>query len=95
MNLWLGDLYSAAVNMLEGDHDHGDTHPDPDEVMEELTLENIRMQVDNVAGLDIVKNAWKQGRDLRIVGWLYHLETGRLEDLGICAGPMGTVGCEA
>lgn len=98
LNTWLANLYTLAVQLLDSGSNQYDNSADADAdqqaAMEELTLENIKMQVQNVASLDMVKDAWKQGRDLRVVGWLYQLETGRLKDLGICVGPLCTVGCE-
>ena len=102
LNTWLGDLYALAVDLLHSDstsspakRESGSSAPAPESEkgLAKLTKANVRMQVENVAGLDMVKDAWRKGRDLRVVGWLYRLETGRLEDLGICAGPLGTVGC--
>lgn len=90
LNTWLSNLYTLAVNLLNS---NSSPPKDADAAMAELTVENVRMQVDTVKQLDIVKNAWKQGKDLRVVGWLHQLENGRLKDLGICAGPTGAVGC--
>ncbi|THH27234.1 hypothetical protein EUX98_g6960 [Antrodiella citrinella] len=84
LNAWLGTLYAAAVKLLQG------TPLSRDDGLAALTLQNVKMQVANVAGLDVVKHAWKEGRDLRIVGWLYVIETGHLQDLGVCIGPNGT-----
>ncbi|TCD66035.1 hypothetical protein EIP91_001891 [Steccherinum ochraceum] len=90
LNNWLSDLYALAVKLIDsGSSDGSDT----DAELSELTIENVKMQVQNVAELDVVKEAWKEGRDLRVVGWLHQLESGRLKDLGICAGPLGEVGC--
>jgi carbonic anhydrase len=41
-------------------------------------------QVSNVCQTTIVENAWEQGQDLTIHGWVYGLETGLLHDLNIC-----------
>lgn len=84
LNAWLGSLYKAAVALFKGK-----PLPSRDEGLEELTRVNVEMQVKNVAQIHAVKDAWKHGRDLRIVGWLYDLEDGLLSDLGICVGPMG------
>ncbi|TCD66031.1 hypothetical protein EIP91_001884 [Steccherinum ochraceum] len=84
LNEWLGSLYATAVQMFQGGR-----RPSREQGLHELTLTNVKMQVGNVAGLDVVKHAWKEGRDLKIVGWLYEVEQGLLKDLGICIGPSG------
>ena len=74
---------ATAVKLVQGKNQ---TH---DEGIAELTRVNVQIQVNNVAGLEVVQHAWKEGRDLEIVGWLYVIETGLLSDLGICVGPGG------
>ena len=84
LNAWLGSLYKTAVRLIGG-------KGLPEELgLEVLTYANVKMQVSQVAELEVVKHAWKQGRDLRIVGWLYEIEYGLLTDYGICIGPMGS-----
>lgn len=99
LNTWLGDLYAHAVKLLHSDaatpkrRDANVTTSAQDEKeIAELTTENVRMQVENLARMDPIKGAWKAGRDLKVVGWVYELETGMLKDLGICAGKSGS-GC--
>ncbi|TCD64416.1 hypothetical protein EIP91_004097 [Steccherinum ochraceum] len=84
LNAWLESLYATAVQMLQGGKP-----PSRDQGLADLTLANVRIQVGNVAGLDVVKHAWKEGRNLTIVGWLYEIEHGLLKDLSICIGPFG------
>ena len=43
---------------------------------------NVKEQVKNVCNTTIVKNAWKQGKELSIHGWIYSIENGILKDLG-------------
>lgn len=83
-NAWLGTLYAAAVQLIQGQATES-----REDGLAALTLQNVKTQVANVAGLDVVKHAWQEGRDLKIVGWLYEIEFGRLRDLGICVGPKG------
>ncbi|HEX8747093.1 MAG TPA: carbonate dehydratase [Pyrinomonadaceae bacterium] len=45
---------------------------------------NVIEQVSNVCQTTIVENAWEQGQDLSVHGWVYGLETGLLHDLNIC-----------
>lgn len=45
---------------------------------------NVKEQVTNVCNTTIVQNAWKQGRELSIHGWIYNIENGILKDLDAC-----------
>lgn len=42
---------------------------------------NVEEQVRNVANSPIVQQAWARGDEVRIYGWIYGLEDGRLHDL--------------
>ena len=42
---------------------------------------NVKEQVINICNTTIVQNAWKQGKDLSIHGWIYSIENGILKDL--------------
>lgn len=42
---------------------------------------NVKEQVTNIRNTTVVKNAWKQGVDLTIHGWIYNIENGILKDL--------------
>jgi carbonic anhydrase len=46
---------------------------------------NIVEQVQNVSNTTIVQNAWRNGVDLSIHGWVYSIENGILKDLDACA----------
>jgi carbonic anhydrase len=45
---------------------------------------NVKEQVTNVCNTAIVRNAWKQGRDLTVHGWIYSIDNGILKDLETC-----------
>lgn len=45
---------------------------------------NVKEQVINVCNTTIVKNAWKQGKELSVHGWIYSLNNGVLKDLDTC-----------
>ncbi len=45
---------------------------------------NVIEQVKNVANTTIVKNAWDNGAELTIHGWVYGIEDGILKDLDTC-----------
>lgn len=42
---------------------------------------NVLEQVANVCGTSIVQNAWNNGAELSVHGWIYSLENGLLQDL--------------
>ena len=49
---------------------------------------NVLEQVVNACQTTVVQDAWARGQELRVHGWIYGLEDGRLRDLGLCAsGP--------
>jgi len=56
--------------------------PEP-EAVQRLIEDNIRQQVMNVVNSKIVGDAWDRGQKLHVHGLLYHLETGRLEDIDL------------
>ena len=45
---------------------------------------NVAEQVANVCDTSIVRNAWAAGAELSVHGWIYGIEDGLLQDLGIC-----------
>lgn len=45
---------------------------------------NVAEQVSNVCSTTIVQNAWKNGQELAVHGWIYGIEDGILKDLDIC-----------
>lgn len=51
---------------------------------------NVMEQVRNVANTSIVKNAWQQGSELSVHGWIYNINNGVLQDLDMCISE----GCE-
>lgn len=49
---------------------------------------NVAAQVDNVCRTQVVRDAWARGQDLKVHGWVYGLDDGRLRDLEVSvAGP--------
>lgn len=44
---------------------------------------NVESQVKNVVQHEIIQKAWARGQNLSVHGWVYHLSTGRVEDLGL------------
>ncbi len=45
---------------------------------------NVKEQVKNVCNTTIVQNAWKNGNELSVHGWIYELKNGQLKDLNCC-----------
>jgi carbonic anhydrase len=45
---------------------------------------NVIEQVANVCHTTIVQNAWKNGQQLAVHGWIYNLSDGILQDLDVC-----------
>ena len=45
---------------------------------------NVAEQVLNVCSTTIVQDAWKNGAELSVHGWIYGLEDGLLKDLDMC-----------
>lgn len=56
---------------------------DETERLNKLCELNVIEQVLNVASTTIVQNAWKQGQELAVHGWIYGLEDGLLRELGL------------
>lgn len=45
--------------------------------------ESVKKQVENIVNTNIIQHAWADRKDVRVHGWVYELETGRLKDLGV------------
>lgn len=52
---------------------------------------NVREQVYNLATTKIVQRAWREGKELKIHGWVYDLETGLINDLGVDMGSQDEI----
>jgi len=44
---------------------------------------NVRLQVEHVTQTTIVQSAWRRGQSLSVHGWIYDMEDGLLNDLGV------------
>lgn len=45
---------------------------------------NVLEQVNNICHTTIVQQAWQAGQDLSVHGWIYGINDGLIQDLGIC-----------
>ena len=78
-------------NWLLHIHDVYDKHRDEIDSLSEdkqkvnrLCELNVMSQVINLCQTEIVENAWKNGHELSIHGWIYNIEDGILNDLDVC-----------
>ncbi|MDA3809136.1 MAG: carbonic anhydrase [Spirochaetaceae bacterium] len=51
--------------------------------LESLSIANVEKQVQNLCESTIVQDAWKNGQELEIHGWFYHVGEGRIMDLNM------------
>lgn len=58
------------------------------EKLDRLCELNVLEQVTNVCNSTIVQNAWKNGANLSVHGWVYGIENGILQDLQTCVSSM-------
>lgn len=65
-------------------HSHQLCGLDDQQQFDRLCELNVVEQVRNVCNTTIVRNAWKNGADLAVHGWIYSIENGILHDLGVC-----------
>lgn len=61
---------------------------EPDAAKDRLCELNVMEQVRNLARTTVVRDAWKKGQDLFLHGFVYGLETGLINDLGIDIGSI-------
>lgn len=69
------DVYAANKDALDGE-------VDPEKRLNLLCEINVRQQVLNICHTSIVQNAWREGRELAVHGWIYAIADGLLKDLG-------------
>lgn len=73
---WLGHV--KDVGRLNADRLDGLPHDERYDLLCEL---NVMAQVTNVCNSMIVQNAWKDGSELTVHGWVYSIKNGILKDL--------------
>jgi carbonic anhydrase len=55
---------------------------------ERLVELNVVEQVSNVCATTIVQDAWDRGQDLTVHGWVYGINDGKLQDMGIAVSAL-------
>jgi len=55
---------------------------------ERLVELNVVEQVSNVCATTIVQDAWDRGQDLSVHGWVYGINDGKLQDMGIAVSAL-------
>lgn len=78
------DVYQKQKAELE-------TITDEKERLNRLCELNVKQQALNVTALPAVQNAWKEGRELTVHGWIYSLEDGLLKQLTDSIGSIEQV----
>ncbi len=63
---------------------HLDVLPDESQRHDRLCQLNVIEQVVNVCQTSVVRNAWERSQPLTIHGWIYSVNDGLLQDLGMC-----------
>jgi carbonic anhydrase len=80
LEIWIEHI--RRIRTANGDE--LETLPDDQQRWRRLCELNVLAQVDNLARLRVVRNAWEKGQRLAIHGWIYDLRDGLLNDLGVC-----------
>ncbi|GAA5949778.1 hypothetical protein JCM3765_007686 [Sporobolomyces pararoseus] len=78
---WIAPIKSIASNQISSTTSAKD--PLDNLSLAELTDSHVKSTVENVANSEIVKSAWKEGRDLSVHGWVYHVGSAKLRDLDV------------
>jgi len=55
---------------------------------ERLVELNVVEQVSNVVQTTIVRDAWERGQELTVHGWVYGINDGKLQDMGIAVSAL-------
>nr|WP_315251184.1 carbonate dehydratase [uncultured Duganella sp.] len=55
---------------------------------ERLVELNVVEQVSNVVQTTIVRDAWERGQDVTVHGWVYGINNGKLQDMGLAVSAL-------
>lgn len=76
---WLADIRDLAGQSTESLA----VYPTDEEKMAALTELNVKRQVQQIAEHPIVQDAWAQGQELDIHGWVFVIHEGLIKDLQV------------
>jgi carbonic anhydrase len=76
---WLSKIKDLYLR----NHERLDSIADPEAKADELCELNVADQVEAVSRTATVQDAWYRGQSLEIHGWIYGLEDGLINDLGV------------
>jgi carbonic anhydrase len=79
LDTWLEQMR----HLMELEKSHLEKISDPEQKLSLLCELNVANSVRAVCRSPIVKEAWKSGHKLAVHGWIYDLNTGLINDLGI------------
>ena len=87
------DHWLHPIREVSHDH-HDELHAIGQEQdrLDRLCELNVIRQVRNVASDVFVQDAWARGQELCVHGWVYSLETGIVNDLGVTVGGPDEMG---
>ncbi|KAK4057744.1 hypothetical protein OIO90_001392 [Microbotryomycetes sp. JL221] len=80
---WIKPLKDLALNQINENSKEGAYDPESSEAVATLTDKHVAETVKAVANSQIVKDAWANGQDLSVHGWVYHVGTAKLRDLDV------------
>lgn len=80
----LVDHWLHPIREVAHEHRHElEAIADESQRMDRLTELNVIRQVKNVSSDVFVQDAWSRGQPLSVHGWVYSIETGLVNDLGV------------
>ncbi|WP_112382536.1 carbonic anhydrase [Sphingomonas carotinifaciens] len=77
VDTWLGN----ARDVLHRHHAEIDAEPTEDGKVNRLVELNVRDQLMHLARIDIIQNAFREGRELWLHGWVYDMRDGHIKTL--------------
>ena len=78
----LGQWISSISGLYASKTDVLSELPEPERFTAMCEM-NVQLQLKNLANSRPVQDAWTQGKALDLHGWIYNLQTGLIEDLGL------------
>lgn len=96
---WIAPIKAMALDQLQtesnaaatssDDHPHTSYDPLSPHALATLTDNHVAETVRLVSESSVVQDAWDQGMELSVHGWVYHVATARLRDLDIGVRGVG------